>query len=202
MRSAVIMDCEYLTAEGAMSRMWCGPNDPDPTVAQIGLVRIGLDDGFPVLAELCLHVVPRDRRGQQVALDPYFIGLTGVTEDMIAADGLLLADALEQVRCFADGSRIWSWGKDELYMMAVSCYVEGIRPPLPATQFGNATRLLLAAGMTPAEVASTRSSQLSARFGLDHAALRAHDALDDARSVALALQHLLRQGALIGSDLA
>ena len=52
MDNAVILDCEFLTAEGSRSRFWCRPCDPDPVVAQIGLVRIGLADDFPVLETL------------------------------------------------------------------------------------------------------------------------------------------------------
>lgn len=196
MRTAIIMDCEFLTAEGAMARMWCGPHDPDPTVVQFGLVRLALEGGFPILSELRLHVVPRDRRGQRVALAPYFTQLTGVTEAVIDRDGLPLAEALQQVAAFAGDARIWSWGKDELFALAISCFVEGLPPPFPAVRFGNAAALLVAAGMPLAEVVATRSSQLAARLGLDHADLRAHDALDDARSITLALQHLLRRAAL------
>jgi hypothetical protein len=120
---------------------------------------------------------------------------------MIDEDGLPLAEALQRVAAFAGDARIWSWGKDELFAVAISCFVEGLPPPFPAARFGNASALLLAAGMPLAEAAATRSSQLAARFGLDHADLRAHDALDDARSIALALQHLLRQAALRPSAL-
>ncbi|THV22914.1 hypothetical protein [Peteryoungia ipomoeae] len=49
-------------------------------------------------------------------------------------------------------------------------------------------------------VLKTPSHALSAYFGLSHAPLSAHDALDDALSLAYASQHLLREGRLIVED--
>ncbi|MGO7565672.1 exonuclease, partial [Rhizobium johnstonii] len=50
------------------------------------------------------------------------------------------------VDIFSGGARFWSWGKDELNMLAISCYVAGIHPSIPARRFDNAVKLLVAAG--------------------------------------------------------
>lgn len=202
MDHTIIFDSEFLTADGALSRVWCGPRDPDPLVAQIGLVKLGLSDGFPIRAQLRRHVIPRGRQGDRIPLDPFFIRLTGVSEAAIDADGVPLAEALADVERFADGARLWSWGKDEFNMVAVSCFVAGIAPPLPVSRFGNASELLLKAGMPYEDLVRTRSNTLSAYFKIEHPPLRGHDALDDALSVAYALQHLLREGALDPADFA
>ncbi len=202
MRSALIFDCEFLTAEGSPSRFWCGPYDPDPVVAQIGLVKIGLADDFPVLDSLRIYVTPRNRHGDRFALDPFFTRLTGITENDIEQSGVSLEQALEDAKHFAAGEKLWSWGKDEFNMVAISCYVEGIAPPIPAQQFGNACQLLLTAGMSYEVIKKTPSNRLAAYFGLEHPPLRGHDALDDALSVAYVLQHLLRQKSLEPSDFA
>ena len=196
MQTAIVFDCEFLVAEGAPGRFWCGPRDPDPVIAQIGAVRLGLGGDFPVLDTLRLHVAPVDRQGRPCPLDPLFTRLTGISEDTLARDGLPLADALEKVDRFSQGARFWSWGKDEFNMVAISCYVAGIAPPIPATRFANACALLLAGGMPYEELIRTRSNQLAERFGLAAEDLSAHDALDDAMSVARVLQHLLREGRL------
>ncbi|ATI40665.1 exonuclease [Pacificitalea manganoxidans] len=202
MDHTVIYDCEFLTAEGAPHRFWCGPHDPDPVIAQIGLVKVGLSDTFPILDTLRCHVIPRGRDGARVSLDPLFIRLTGIEEDTITEDGLPLADALAKADDFAQGARLWSWGKDEFNMVAISCYVEGIAPPIPVTRFGNAAGLLLRAGMPYEDIKKTPSNRLSAYYGLDHPELRGHDALDDALSVAHVMRHLLAKGALTGADFA
>ncbi|SPJ23641.1 exonuclease [Palleronia abyssalis] len=195
MDHAIIFDCEFLTAPGAPQRFWCGPRDPDPVIAQIGLVKLGLEGDFAMGETLRTHVVPRNRNGDRQPLDPLFIRLTGITEADIDA-GLQLADALEQVRAFADGARLWSWGKDEFNAVAISCYVEGIAPPLPIKMFANACDLLLSAGMPYEDLIKTRSNTLAGYYGLDQSQFQGHDALGDALSVASVLQHLLRDGAL------
>lgn len=200
MDHAIIFDCEFLTAEGAPSRFWCGPYDPDPVVAQIGAVKIGLSDDFPVLDTLRTHVVPRDRKGGRAQLDPLFVNLTGITEKDIEDHGVNLEQALEATRDFADGAKLWSWGKDEFNLVAISCYVEGLTPPIPVTRFGNACDLLLRAGMPYEDLRTTRSNTLSRYYQIEHPPLRGHDALDDALSVSYVMQHLLRQKLLVPRD--
>lgn len=202
MKQAIVFDCEFLTAEGSPSRFWCGPYNPDPVIAQVGLVKIGLGDEFPVLDTLRSHVIPQDRQGERIALDPFFTRLTGIAEDDITQDGVPLTQALADAREFAAGEKLWSWGKDEFNMVAISCYVQGLTPPIPVTQFGNACDLLLKAGMPYDDLKQTRSNTLAAYYKIDHPPLRGHDALDDALGVAYVLQHLLGQGALEAADFA
>ena len=114
----------------------------------------------------------------------------------MATEGLSLTEALAQFDRFSDGAQLWSWGKDELNMMAISCYVAGVTPPIPAYRFDNAARLFLQAGMPEADLAKTRSNTLSAYYGLEHPPLRGHDALDDALSVTYVLPHVFKQGNL------
>lgn len=200
MDHTVIFDCEFLTAEGSPSRFWCGPYDPDPVVAQIGIVKLGLADTFPILETLRTYVVPTDRNGKRIPLDPFFTRLTGVNEENIDADGVSLSEALERTCSFADGAKLWSWGKDEFNMIAISCYVEGFAPPMPATQFGNVCDLLLKAGMPYEDLKKTRSNSLAAYYEIDSPGLRGHDALDDALNVSYVVQHLLGARALSATD--
>lgn len=198
MKTAIAFDCEFLCIRGSQTRFWCGPNDPDPVIAQIGAVRLGLADDFPILDTCRLYVRPIDREGRQYELDPFFTNLTGITEQDLRAQGMTLQEALTRLDRFSDGATFWSWGKDELNMVAISCYVAGIAPVTPARRFDNAVRLFLAAGMPLEDLARTPSNKLSAYYGVDHPPLRGHDGLDDALSLAYALQHLLRRGDLTG----
>ena len=111
-----------------------------------------------------------------------------------------LSDALARFTAFADGAPCVSWGKDELNLMAISCYIEGSAPPMPPGRFRNAAALLLAAGLPPDTVARARSNTLADVLGLEVPAQRAHDALGDARIVAHVLRHLLRDGRLVADD--
>jgi DNA polymerase III epsilon subunit-like protein len=202
MDAAVILDCEFLTADGALQRFWCGPFDPDPTVVQIGAVRLGLGAGFPILDRFEALVQPVDRHGAQVVPDPVFSRLTGITPDRIAAEGRSLGSALTAFSEYARDAMIWSWGKDELNLMAISPWIAGIAAPLPARRFGNACSLLLKAGVPYARVQSLRSHTLCAQFDLAAPEGAAHDARHDALSVARVLQYLLQAGLLLPADLA
>lgn len=196
MKTAIIFDCEFLCLEGSQRRFWCAAHDPDPVIAEIGAVKLRLEGDFPILGTYKAYVRPMDRFGNQYALDPFFTILTGITEENIKAEGVSLQDALTDVDSFSDGARFWSWGKDELNMVAISCYVAGIQPPIPANRFDNAVKLLLAAGMPIEDLAKTPSNKLADYYGVDHAPLLGHDALDDALSVSYTLQHLMKAGKL------
>lgn len=126
--------------------------------------------------------------------------LTGITPARIAAEGVPLAAAIARLDRFADGAKLWSWGKDELNLMAIGCWVAGIVPAIPPARFENACKLCLAAGMPYEDLQRTRSSDLARFFGVETDAAQAHDGLADARSVALALQTLLRDGRLTPDD--
>lgn len=200
MTHATIFDCEYLTATGAMRRYWAGPTDPDPLVAQIGAVNLSLDGDYKLLGSLKLYIQPKDRFGRNPGLDPFFTGLTGIDQAEMDKNAMPLAEALEQFEAFSEGGSIWSWGKDELNLFGITCFVAGIMPPMPANRFGNAKSLMVQAGMAPDDIAATTSGQLAQRFDIPHEDQRHHDALDDARSIALTLQHLLQKGRLKTAD--
>lgn len=196
MKTAIVFDCEFLCLEGSQRRFWCAAHDPDPVIAQIGAVKLGLEDDFPVLDTFKAYVRPIDRFGNQFPLDPFFTGLTGISEDDIAEHGIALQDALAAVDRFSENALFWSWGKDELNMMAISCYIAGIPPSIPADRFDNAVKLLLAAGMPVDDLARTPSTKLADYYGVQHPPLKGHDALDDALSISYALQFLLKTGRL------
>lgn len=196
MDSAVIWDAEFLTAPGAPRRFWCGPDDPDPVLVQIGAVRLGLTADFAIGESLSCVVVPRDRKGDRYPISGFFAELTGISARRVAEEGVELAEGLARLNAFAAGAPMWAWGTDELNAIAVSCYLAGLAPPIPATRFGNATRLLAVAGVPRDEIHGLRSDRLAGHFGLSHHEARAHDARSDAMSTALALQYLLREGRL------
>ena len=196
MTQAIVFDCEFAAIEGSQRRFWCGPFDPDPFIVQIGAAKLSLTDDYPILETLRIFIQPVDRSGAAFRIDPFLTQLTGITETDIADKGVPLETALAELDRFSNAADFWSWGKDELNMIAISCFAAGLEAAIPASRFGNACRLLLRAGMSYEDIQKTRSGGLAACFCVDHPRLRNHDALDDAMSVACTLQHLLRQGRL------
>lgn len=132
MKNAIIFDCEFICLKESQRRFWCAAHDPDPVIAQIGAVKLGLEGDFPILDTFMAYVVPLDRHGNKYMLDPFFTELTGITNENIEVEGVSLPDALAGVDGFSEGARFWSWGKDELNMVAISCYVAGVEPTIPA----------------------------------------------------------------------
>ncbi|TNF17944.1 MAG: exonuclease [Rhodobacteraceae bacterium] len=202
MAEIVLFDCEYLTQAGAMDRLWSGRDDPDPMVVQIGAVRLDLAAAARVIDETRIHITPEDRHGAPCALSPYFTELTGISQEALARDARPLGPALAAFDAFSRGAHLWSWGKDELFALGISCFLRGIAPPIPAVRFGNLKRVLKLAGMSDAEIAATSSGRIAAHFGLAHQGLRQHDALDDARSLTRAVQHLMARGDLTAETFA
>jgi hypothetical protein len=196
MKTAIVFDCEFLCIQGSQGRFWCAAHDPDPVIAQIGAVKLGLEGDFPLLDTYKAYVRPIDRFGKQYPIDPFFTKLTGITEENIQAEGVSLQEALAGFERFSGGARAWSWGKDELNMVAISCYVAGIPWAIPAHRFDNAVKLVIAAGMPIEDIAKTASNKLADYYGVEHPPLQRHDALDDALTVAYAVQHLLKTGKL------
>ena len=108
MKHTLVFDCEFLTTESSPSRFWCGPYDPDPLVAQIGVAKLGLEGDYPILDTLRLFVIPRDRHNKRFTLDPFFTKLTGITEEDIQQHGLPLEEALERCKELSSGATLWS----------------------------------------------------------------------------------------------
>ncbi|MEL7345038.1 MAG: hypothetical protein AAFN59_09300, partial [Pseudomonadota bacterium] len=125
--SAVFFDCEFLTAPGAPQRFWCGPHDPDPVVFQIGAVRISLLAPFDEIERFEVLIQPKDRHGSPIALHPLAEKLTGVSNTRLSREAVELGEALARFAAFVGEDPIWSWGKDEFNMMAISAYVKAMR---------------------------------------------------------------------------
>lgn len=186
-----------MTNEEGFKRSFSGPYDPEPTVVQIGAVKISLSDGLPIVDKTTIYIIPRSRRGERLALGAYFINLTGITEQNIDDHGVSLETALNALDEFSQGSTLWAWGHDERNMIALSCFVENIPMPIASTRFDNAARILLKAGMPMEDILKTNSGRLAAYYDLDDAKnIQEHDGLSDALSITYAMQYLNKRGQL------
>lgn len=189
----IIFDCEWLTDEGSNKRFWCGPNDPDQILVQIGAVKVVVDTSLEIAETFSRLIKPVDRFGNPCVLSDFFTQLTGITPERIAEEGRSVQQVLKEFSTFCGNAKIWAWGKDEMIALGLASFLGGFVPPLPATQFDNMSKIFMRAGMEHDTVVSTRSNRLAAHFGVDPGNLQPHDGLDDALSIFHALKFLVDQ---------
>ncbi len=184
MPSVVVFDLEYTAWPGSLEQRWLRPGEYREIV-QIGAVK--LDTGnFAETAAFAIFAKPR----LNPYLSAYFEELTGIDNRTLAAEGVDFAQAYRAFIAFADGAPIVSFGRDDL-VLANNLRLYGIAdaPPLPAHI--NIVPWLKVQGIDSRGLHACDVARLAgAAFGG-----RRHDALDDARSVALGIAALVARGA-------
>ena len=180
-----VFDLEYTAWDCSMARHWLAPGE-FKEVVQIGAVRL---DGksLAVLDEFELLVRPRINP----VLSPYFEKLTGITNEDVAARGVDFADAY---RCFADfvgDNPITAFGHDER-ILAENLRLYGIADFSPLPRFWDLRGWFAACNIDPRGLLSC---EIAPSLGLPVRG-RAHNALDDARSMAASMEEMMRRGAV------
>ena len=179
-----VFDLEFTAWEGSMARRWLGPGE-FTEVVQVGAVRldpITLEelDWFDVLVKPRLNPV----------LSDYFVKLTGITNEAVAARGMDFDEAYRRFVEFAGGGRIIAYGRDDLILKGnLRLYGIADAPPLPP--YTNVIPWLMAQGydlrgLHACDVGPLVGAQMHGRL---------HNALDDARSVAAGIRTLVAKGA-------
>lgn len=179
----IVVDLEYTAWPGSLERGWSRAHE-HREVVQIGAVRLDAGDGF---AEIdALDILVRPQRNQ--VLSEYFVALTDITNERLAAEGIELAIALNALAEFAQAIPLHSNGPDGLVMVE-NCTLIGIDNPLPQDRWRDiAPALERLLGR-----ARVGSAQIPTLLGLP-APGPAHDALADARAIAAGLRHWRDQG--------
>lgn len=188
LQEAVFYDTEFTTWPGALESNWGEPWQHRELV-QIGAVRFDLRAGR-VTDEFSLLVRPR----KNPELSPYFINLTGITQDEVDKQGKSFPDAYRLFCSFIGGAPTACYGSDaavvreNLRMNAMSCSPEefdslDIAPWL----FEHGADLGLKPGVN--------SGKLAATLGAPMEGIQEHNALHDARSIAAAYRFLKARGA-------
>jgi inhibitor of KinA sporulation pathway (predicted exonuclease) len=184
MRPVTVFDLEFTAWEGSMEEHWLKPGE-FREVVQIGAVKIDCAS-FAALAELNLLVKPRINP----VLSDYLVRLTGVTNDAVAQAGVDFRDAYERFVAFAGDGAICAFGRDDR-VLDENLRLYGIRNASPLPRYINAIPWLAAhaidmKGLHACDVARMCGAQFDGRQ---------HDALEDARSVALGIATLVARGA-------
>jgi len=175
----IIYDTEYTSWEGAHARGWDGPGE-EKELVQIGAIRV---QNFKEVDALLLYVQPRINPD----LSDYFIQLTGVTQQDVDTKGILFEDAYATFMQWAGDLPLYSYGPDhDVLRINHRLYKTGVE--IPATQFNDVRECFTATGV---DVSKYMSSTIPKAYGLTPPPA-GHDALNDARSIRMALQAIAK----------
>lgn len=182
MPAITIFDLEYTAWECSMARGWLTPGE-FREVVQIGAVRLDTAS-FRILGEFDCLVRPRIN-----APSPYFEKLTGIDAGVVARDGVDFAPAYERFLDFAGGAPIAAFGHDER-VLAENLRLYGLRPSRAMPPFHDLRGWFAARGLDPRGLLSCEVAPLLGVAFQGHA----HNALDDARSLARGMQAMAARG--------
>jgi inhibitor of KinA sporulation pathway (predicted exonuclease) len=181
----VIFDTEFTAWRGSMERRWAGPGE-HKEIIQIGAV---------LLAAGSLE----ERRAFQVLIRPvknpvlsdYLVGLTRITNERLAVEGVDFVTGVTRFLEFAADWPLHAYGRDD---RIIAANADLIGKPKLWPKKREATNLkdwLIQVGVP---LAGVHSGALAAHVGATSQGI-AHDALVDARSLAEAVRYLVARGA-------
>jgi inhibitor of KinA sporulation pathway (predicted exonuclease) len=184
MQAAIIFDLEFTAWPGSLESRWLRPGE-FKEVVQIGAIKVDAES-FDEIAPFDALVRPRINP----IITDYLAKLTGITNRAISERGTDFMPAYERFVKFAAGAPIVAFGRDDLVLTSnLRLYGIGDASPLP--RYVNIAPWLAANGVDPRGLhACDIAEAAGAKFEG-----RRHDALDDARSVALGIKTLVARGA-------
>jgi inhibitor of KinA sporulation pathway (predicted exonuclease) len=181
---AVIFDLEFTAWAGSMARRWLGPGE-FKEVVQFGAVKID-SASLAVKDELEILVRPR----LNPVLSDYLVALTGITNDAIAARGVDFAEGYARFYAFCADAPSFAFGRDDL-VLRDNLRLYGLRDAPPLPPYTNVIEWLSEHGV---DASGLHACDVAGICGASFAG-RKHDALEDARSVALGMKTLISRGA-------
>lgn len=184
MRETVIFDTEFTAWEGSVSRGWTAPGE-FREILQIGAIRL---DAHTLTERDCFNVFVRPVFNP--VLSDYIVDLTGITPDTIESSGTTLAEAVSRFLDFSGECPMWCYGFDGR-IIAKNLSLLGQGELWPALRPGNIAAWFPSVGVDNRNV---NSGALARLVGASFDA-RAHDAVNDCRSIAEAIRVLVRRGA-------
>lgn len=183
----VLFDLEFTAWEGSEARDWSEPWEAREPI-QIGAVRVRDDDRLTETDRLLCYIQPL----RNPHLSDYITALTGIRQDMVDEEGFGFPEVLEIFMDFSAGARAILTYSGDAGVLAEACEIHSLAAP-DWSRFGELRGCL---GRRAGEAFARSSSfKLPALVGAATEG-RAHDALDDALAIAVALRALRRKGCL------
>lgn len=180
----IVFDLEYTSWPGAMERGWEAIGK-FPEIVHIGAVLVGPDravDAAPVFDQL---VKPR----LEPQLSDYFKELTSISQQSVDQHGIDLAAAVQRFTGFSKGLALFSNGDDLLFLRR-NCEKFGIELGIRSQYWRSVREGFM--NVLCAQRPDVSSGRILERLGdaTSQQGLRAHNGVDDARAVAMALIRL------------
>jgi inhibitor of KinA sporulation pathway (predicted exonuclease) len=170
----VIFDTEYTAWEGSHARNWSALNEYREII-QLGAILVAEGRELASFLELC-----RPTRNPQ--LSTYITELTGVTQAAVDAKGMSFMSLVQQFAAWAGTLPIFAYGNDGL-VVAENCVLNDVTNPFPSEQFHDIREYFATFGVDPTKY---MSSTIPRAFNATPPPA-AHDALNDARSILVAV---------------
>jgi inhibitor of KinA sporulation pathway (predicted exonuclease) len=183
-----VFDLEFTAWECSMAGHWLKPGE-FKEVVQIGAVKLH-GTRFHVLEEFEILVRPRIN----AQLSPYFENLTGITNERVAARGVDFEDAYARFAVFAEGGPICAFGHDE-WVLEDNIRLYGLKEMATLPVFRDLRGWFAENQVDPRGL---HSCDIGPRLGAPFVG-RAHNALDDARSVAAGMEIMASRGACLAA---
>ena len=171
-----VFDLEYTAWECSMARHWLTPGEYREVV-QIGAVKLDANS-FARLDEFKLLVRPRINH----QLSAYFQKLTGISQETVTRDGIDFADAYRLFLDFAGDGPIAAFGRDDR-ALTDNLRLYGVADAAPLPVFYDLRGWFAVQGLDPRGMLSC---DIAPALGVPFVG-QAHNALDDARSLAAAM---------------
>jgi len=173
----IIFDTEYTAWEGSRERGW-GKEWEHKEIVQIGAIIV---EDLEEKESFLEYIKPV----KNPVLSEYFIDLTGITQEDVDTQGRSFPDVLEEFLKWTRGLPLYSFG-DDMIEIRENCELLDM-PCLFDTEKSLDARLIFReAGIDDSKY---YSGTIPEAFGLTPPP-NAHDALNDARSILVALQAL------------
>ena len=174
----VIFDTEFTSWEGSMARGWSCEGEYRELV-QIGAVSVR---NLNEIDSFLVYVRPQRNR----YLSSYFIELTGITQKDVDEKGILFKEALQKFLSWSAKLPLYSYGNDADVLIENELLYNLSPRSVDLTQTFDVCKVFEEGGI---DTQNYMSSSIPRAF--NHPILpKAHDALNDARSILLGLRLL------------
>lgn len=187
MTSIVFYDTEFTTWPGALESNWGEPWQHRELV-QIGAIRFDLET-LEEIDELDILIKPK----LNPALSPYFVNLTGITQDAVDNKGLSFPEAYRLFTAYIGDLEASSYGPDDI-VVRENLALHAM--PAAETDFSgfDIGPWFKKEGGSYGVGPKTNSGKLAATLGAPMKALQEHNALHDVRSICAAYRFLRNKG--------